>query len=128
MIGVKEYFLYDPFGEWLTPPLQGHRLVDGIYEMIPPDAEGGVTSKELGIRFLLENGELAMFDAANGGTMLTNAESERQRADEAERRADEERRLKELAEQKARAVEEELALLRASLPKTNGNRRKNGKT
>ena len=28
---VAEYFLYDPLGEWLEPPLQGFRLVDGVY-------------------------------------------------------------------------------------------------
>jgi Uma2 family endonuclease len=26
MLGVREYFLYDPLGEYLRPPLQGYRL------------------------------------------------------------------------------------------------------
>ena len=30
-LGVREYFLYDPTGEHLTPRLQGHRLEDGEY-------------------------------------------------------------------------------------------------
>ena len=25
MLGVREYFLYDPLGEYLQPPLQGYR-------------------------------------------------------------------------------------------------------
>ena len=29
LIGVKEYFLYDPYGDWLKPPLQGFSLVHG---------------------------------------------------------------------------------------------------
>lgn len=88
-IGIKEYFLYDPFGEWLTPPLQGFRLVKGDYQKIPPDADGGVISKELGIRFIIEDGDLAMFDAATGERLLTNDEWEKERADEASRQADE---------------------------------------
>ena len=34
-LGVSEYFLYDPRGEYLTPPLQGYRLRDGEYRPLP---------------------------------------------------------------------------------------------
>jgi len=35
-LGVKEYFLYDPLGEYLDPPLQGYRLTNrGRYGVIP---------------------------------------------------------------------------------------------
>ena len=34
-LGVSEYFLYDPRGEYLTPPLQGWRLRDGEYRELP---------------------------------------------------------------------------------------------
>jgi Uma2 family endonuclease len=30
-LGVREYFQYDPTGDYLTPQLQGLRLVDGNY-------------------------------------------------------------------------------------------------
>ena len=33
--GVLEYWQYDPYGIYLTPLLQGHRLVDGRYQPIP---------------------------------------------------------------------------------------------
>ena len=33
-LGVREYFLYDPTGEHLTPRLQGHRLEAGVYERL----------------------------------------------------------------------------------------------
>ena len=77
-----------------------------LYERIAPDADGGVTSKELGIRFVLEDGDLAMFDVANGACLLTTGEWKNSEPMKQARRDDEERRLKELAEQKARAVEE----------------------
>src|SRR2546425_11543773 len=30
-MGVAEYFLYDPLGDWLEPPLQGYRLEGDQY-------------------------------------------------------------------------------------------------
>src|SRR5260370_32595704 len=71
---VGEYFLYDPTGDWLKPPLQGFRLVDGVYERIQSDAGGGVISQELGVRFVLENGDLAMFDVETGERLLSHKE------------------------------------------------------
>lgn len=38
-LGVKEYFLFDPHGEYLDPPLQGHRLVRGEYQRLEHEAE-----------------------------------------------------------------------------------------
>ena len=34
-LGVQEYFQYDPTADYLTPQLQGARLVDGVYELLP---------------------------------------------------------------------------------------------
>ena len=31
-LGVREYFLFDPWGDYFSPRLQGYRLVDGVYE------------------------------------------------------------------------------------------------
>jgi Uma2 family endonuclease len=36
-LGVREYFIFDPHGEYLEPPLQGYRLVQGVYEPIATD-------------------------------------------------------------------------------------------
>ncbi len=35
-LGVEEYFLYDPYGEYLNPRLQGHRLIGDQYRRIQP--------------------------------------------------------------------------------------------
>jgi hypothetical protein len=45
---VPEYFLFDPLGEYLRPPLEGYRLRRGRYEAIKP-VEGRLPSKVLGL-------------------------------------------------------------------------------
>jgi Uma2 family endonuclease len=105
---VPEFFLYDPLAEWLKPPLQGFRLNNGHYEPIRPEADGSLISKQLGIRFLLEDGELAMFDVKMGERILSDGE----RMLEAERQNQE--MEKRLAEERAarRKLQEELARLK----------------
>ena len=36
VLKVREYFLFDPYVEYLTPPLKGFRLIEGRYEPIEP--------------------------------------------------------------------------------------------
>jgi Uma2 family endonuclease len=36
MLGMHEYFLYDPLGAYLRPPLQGYQLRQGEYERVLP--------------------------------------------------------------------------------------------
>ncbi len=38
VLGVSEYFLFDPTGDYLEPRLQGYRLVEGRYSPIPAEA------------------------------------------------------------------------------------------
>jgi Uma2 family endonuclease len=85
MLGVREYLLYDPLGEYLRPPLQGYRLQEGEYQRLPPGAEGGIDSQALGLDLRLENGRLRVFNPATGERLLTPAEAlVAQRAAEAE--------------------------------------------
>jgi Uma2 family endonuclease len=129
-LGVTEYFLYDPLGEWLKPPLQGFRLRDGDYEAIAPDADGSIVSQELGVRFALEDGDLVMVDVRTGERLQSQrelAQQQTQRAEQAEGRAKEaERRLRDEAMAR-KALEEELARLRESERKPNGAKRKDSK-
>jgi len=115
-IGVAEYFLYDPRQEWLKPPLQGYRLAKGDYDLIPPDADAGIVSEQLGVRFVLESGALAMFSSSTGERLLSGTEL----ADELERRLHE-------ATEARKSMEKELAQLRESGKKANGPKRKNAK-
>ncbi len=50
-LGVAEYFLFDPEGNYFDERLIGNRLEDGLYEAIIADADGALTSKELGLAF-----------------------------------------------------------------------------
>lgn len=75
-IGVAEVFLYDPTGDYLNPPLRGHRLVDGDYIAIEPHANGRLTSAELHAELSLEDdGSLTLYDADSGERWLTAEEA-----------------------------------------------------
>jgi Uma2 family endonuclease len=74
-MGVKELILFDPLAEYLDPPLQGFRFVDGKKLPILPDATGALESRELGVRLRAEDGELVMYDIATGERLLTGQET-----------------------------------------------------
>lgn len=104
-LGVKEYFLYDPLGEYLDPPLQGYRLGEREYEWIEPSDQGALYSEELGLELRLEDGRLRLVDPKTGERLLTPAE-----AQEARR----------AAEARAAQAEAELERLRAELARLRG--------
>lgn len=114
-IGVKELFLYDPTAEYLTPPLQGFRLTDAGQVEIEPDESGSLQSAELEMKLCLEEGQLVMYDSHSGQRLLTEAETERERAAEAEERAAEERERADAERAAREAAEEELRQLRQQL-------------
>jgi Uma2 family endonuclease len=114
-LGVGEYFLYDPLGDWLEPPLLGYRMVGGGYVPLEPDDQGGLVSEELAMIFRLEEGQLAMFDAATGRRMQTSTErvaEAESRLQETEAEAHEAEVRAQAAEARAQALEEELNRLR----------------
>lgn len=121
LLQIPEYFLYDPTGDWLRPqPLQGFRWQGSRYEPIAPNPDGSLISAELGVRFILENGELAMFDVVTGERLRSAEEAREHEA----RRAEEEKRRADLAEERLRVLEEELTRLREA--KARPSRRRKG--
>jgi Uma2 family endonuclease len=74
MLGVREYFLFDPLGEYLQPPLQGYRLLEGEYQRMRPGREGELASRELGLELRLEEGRLRLVNPATGARLLSPAE------------------------------------------------------
>jgi len=105
MLGVQEYFLYDPLGEYLRPPLQGYRLQEGEYQRLPSGGEGELVSQVLGVELRVEAGRLRVVDLATGERLLTPAEAQTaQRAEAAARQA----------------AEAELERLRAELARLRG--------
>ncbi len=73
VLGVGEYFLFDPFAEYLKPPEQGFRLVNGKYVRIEPVA-GRLPSEVLGLHLERNATQLRLFDAATGTWLPTPTE------------------------------------------------------
>lgn len=107
-LGVEEYFLHDPLGDYLEPRLQGYRLLLGRYvPVVPEAADGSLVSSTLGLSLQPEDFGLRLVDPATGEVLRTHLESETGRT-LAEERA-------RIAEARARAAEDETARLRAEL-------------
>jgi Uncharacterized protein conserved in cyanobacteria len=81
-IRVAEYFLFDPYGDYLDPPLQGHRLKRGRYVPIAPLRDGRLHSEQLGIDLVPEYQSLALVDRKTGERLKTADELADERAEE----------------------------------------------
>jgi hypothetical protein len=70
-LGVDEYYLFDPEGRLMTPPLMGFRRQGR--RMLPRRlaADGSLTSKVLGLRLKPEGYLLRLFDLRNDRPLLT---------------------------------------------------------
>lgn len=99
-MGVREYFLYDPTASYLTPSLQGFRLVNGLMTEIEPQTGGMLPCQTLGLDLQLNGRRLEIIDSRTGQPALTEAEENWQRAEtEKAARLAAERRIIELEEQ-----------------------------
>jgi Uma2 family endonuclease len=67
---VKEYFLFDPYEEYLEPSLVGYRLTRGKLKQIK-SAQGSVSSKVLGITLSRDGNRLVIRDSVSGKELLT---------------------------------------------------------
>ena len=105
-LGVTEYWMFDPTGDYLDPRLRGHRLAGGEYEELAPfGIEGGervLRSAVLGLDVYVDGGEIRFRDPTTDRKLLTLEETDRawregRQAHEDERRkqAEAERALKE---------------------------------
>ncbi len=119
-LGVREYFQYDPTGDYLNPRLQGVRLVEGNYLPAPstslPDGTISVNSEVLGLELrLLPGGELRFHDPAAGETLLSHQEQviARQAAEE---RAQREAAARQAAEARIAELEARLRSLQGESP------------
>ena len=90
-LGVKEYWQYDPTGEYFSPLLQGQRLAGSAYvrqlAVASPDGALTLQSGTLGLELRTQGGEVRFRDPATGQTLLSHGE-----ADAARREADTARR------------------------------------
>ena len=80
-LGVREYFQYDPSGDYLNPILQGLRLVNGRYESIPAHVTSfdnlWLVSEVLGLELRLVSGELRFRNPETGEFLRTHRELDR---------------------------------------------------
>ena len=107
-MGVKEYFQYDPSGDYLNPILQGVRLVNNRYEPIPVNNIAFDTlwlySEVLALELHIISGELRLRNPQTGEFLKTYQQSEEGRlAEQSARLAEQQGRL---AEQQGRLVAE----------------------
>jgi Uma2 family endonuclease len=73
-LGVEEYFVHDPYQDYLDPALQGFRLVNGRYQRIEPEADGSLRSLTTGLLLRIEGPRLRLVDAGTGEPLLWNEE------------------------------------------------------
>ena len=102
-LGAQEYFLFDPRGEYLSPPLNGYRLHGSRYQALAavavlPGAALSVRSAVLGLdlRDLRETQMLRLHDPATGQDLLTYREEAAARREETAARRAAEVRIAEL--------------------------------
>ena len=80
---VREYFLFDPDGDYLDPPLQGYRLHQGTYRRIRP-MQGRLPSQVTGLHLERDGRALRLWSLQTGAWLPTPEE----RADQAEEERD----------------------------------------
>lgn len=90
---VPEYFLFDPLGDYLDPPLRGYRLRGDKYAPIRP-FRGRLPSKVLGLHLERHGRSLRLYDPAAKQWLLTPEETIRQMADTVQRVGSENEQLR----------------------------------
>ncbi|MFL5244520.1 MAG: Uma2 family endonuclease [Gemmataceae bacterium] len=70
---VREYFLFDPYAEYLDPPLQGYRLSRGRYVSIKP-LDARLPSKVIRLHLERDVRDLRLYDPSAGKWLPTPQE------------------------------------------------------
>src|SRR5271166_2278424 len=117
VLKIAEYFLFDPTEDYLKPPFQGFRLLEGEFVPIEP-VEGRLPSAVLGLHLERSGVDLRLFDPTTRCWLLTpreRAEAERQRAEAQSQRAESERRRAEAESRRAESEKEERIRMAAEI-------------
>ena len=117
VLKVAEYFLFDPTEDYLKPPFQGYRLVEGEYFPIEP-IEGRLPSVVLGLHLERFGVDLRLFDPVAGRWLMTPRElawAERQRAEVERQHAEAERQRAETEKTERMRLEAEMQRLRQEM-------------
>lgn len=73
MLGVREYFLFDPLGEYLEPPLVGYWLEEDGYRRAAGER---LVSEVLGLELRVEGGRLWLYELETGEKLLSPLEAQ----------------------------------------------------
>jgi Uma2 family endonuclease len=127
VLGVREYFLFDPYAEYLDPPLQGYRLVRRKYVPIEP-VDGRLPSEVLALHLVADGELLRLYDPAHQSLLpippevrqaWLDAEAARAQAEKRQRKAEAARKREEAARKREEAArkqaESEVERLRREL-------------
>lgn len=125
-LGVKEYYLFDPVGEYLKPRFQGYRLEKSGYRPMARSKDGSISSEELGVILKPDSTMLRLIDPTtnevvpsmeeaveNAHAVRLQVELEAERARIEAQRAQAEAQRAQAEAQRADTAEAEVARLRA---------------
>jgi hypothetical protein len=128
MLGVREYYLFDPLDEYLRPRLQGFRLVAGMYQPSKLAPDGSLLSRELNLVLRPEGKLLRVADPDTSEPLptldeavslmedaLETARTEMSRAEAEAQRAEAEAQRAAVAEARSAQLETEIKRLRLML-------------
>jgi Uma2 family endonuclease len=76
-LGVQEYWLFDPKGEWIKDKLEGYRLITVEEEGVPTNRYAPITdgvSQPLGLRLFVECDLISFYRLDNGQKLLIPSE------------------------------------------------------
>lgn len=110
-MGVEEYYLFDPFGEWIPGKFRAYRREGD--ELVPVVAGQRCHSPRLGLDLVVEDTLLRLVEPKSGRRLPTPEELEatvreaEARAGDAEARAEEERTRRVALEEELRRLREE---------------------
>lgn len=110
-IGTDEYVLFDPFGEYLRPRLQGYQLERGRFQPVRLEEDGSLRSRTTGLTLRPEGKRLRLVDSVTRVPILWHEEVE-VACSQAEGALAQEATARRAAEERVRALEAELSRLR----------------
>ncbi|PSO77384.1 MAG: hypothetical protein BRC40_01950, partial [Cyanobacteria bacterium QH_8_48_120] len=115
-LGVREYFQYDPTGDYLDPPLKGFRFTEDNYQPMPattlPNGSLVLPSQTLGLELRVQDNQMRFYEPATGRKLFSGQEAEqaRQEAEQARQEAEQARNEERERSQKLAAQLRELGL------------------
>ncbi|WP_088239547.1 Uma2 family endonuclease [Calothrix rhizosoleniae] len=101
-LGVREYWLFDPKGEWIAEKLQGYRLRGEVYELITDSR-----SEPLKLRLQVEDQLIGFYREDTGEKLLV--------PEELKAALDKETTARQEAEEKARLAQQQVEQLKEKL-------------